>query len=108
CEKCAARRLRERRFRFLETTLTSCTQPCKKLRIPKQVRFKSNLTIDKPFFPKTKPSACMDREKIVLPLASGRGCPHIKTKIFRPKYRLAANRERGSPIKENLKERTDP
>ncbi|MEO5345621.1 MAG: hypothetical protein H7834_04470, partial [Magnetococcus sp. YQC-9] len=39
CEKCAARRLRERRFRFLETTLTSCTQPCKKLRIPKQVRF---------------------------------------------------------------------
>ncbi|MEO5347508.1 MAG: hypothetical protein H7834_14190, partial [Magnetococcus sp. YQC-9] len=39
-EKCAARGLRERRFRFLETTLTSCTQPCKKLRIPKQVRFR--------------------------------------------------------------------
>ncbi|MEO5347376.1 MAG: hypothetical protein H7834_13520, partial [Magnetococcus sp. YQC-9] len=43
CEKCAARGLRERRFRFLETTLTSCTQPCKKRRIPKQVRFNERI-----------------------------------------------------------------
>ncbi|MEO5346467.1 MAG: hypothetical protein H7834_08835 [Magnetococcus sp. YQC-9] len=43
CEKCAARRLRGSRFRFLETTPAFCTQPCEKRRIPERVRFNTSV-----------------------------------------------------------------